>query len=149
MRAGTATAIALACAAIPLSAQAQGDRWERHVREQLEQAAASLAANGGGTVLATRLGMLNTDEPDSFTVTVHAGTRYIVLGACDADCSRLGLVVSDGASHDVAADRAGDNTPLVRVTAGKTASYRIRTVMERCGMNPCRYGVVVVTRPAP
>lgn len=148
MRAGVATSIALACV-IPVAAHAQGDRWERHVHEQLQRAAASLAANGGGTVLGTRLGMLNTDESDSFTVTLHAGTRYIVLGACDADCSRLGLVVSDGASHDVAADRAGDNTPLVRITAGKTASYRIKTDMERCSMNPCRYGVVVVTPPAP
>src|SRR5439155_845596 len=61
-------------------ARAQGDRWERQVRGQLERAAASLVAKGAVRSLATRVGMLDTDESASFTLTLQAGVSYVVMG---------------------------------------------------------------------
>ena len=143
-------AIALTPALLVVTpARAQGDRWQRQVRGQLERAAASLGTRGAVRPLATRVGTLDTDESASFTLTLQAGVSYIVVGTCDEDCERLGLVLSDLSSHDLAADRASENAPLVRLTPSQTASYRVKVVMESCRMNPCRYGVALITLPAP
>ena len=72
-----------------------------------------------------------------------------MVGTCDADCERLGLVLSDLSSHDLAADRASENAPVVRFVPRETAAYRVKVVMERCRVNPCRYGVALLTLPAP
>lgn len=130
-------------------ARPQGDRWERQVRQQLERAAASLGARGAGRSLATSVGMLNTDEAEAFTLALQAGMSYAVVGTCDEDCEKLALVLADVTSHELAADCASDNVPVVRVTPRETASYRVKIVMVTCRLNPCRYGAAVLTLPAP
>jgi len=142
--------VALAFTALPATpARAQGDRWEREVRAQLGRAAGSFDRGVGGTSVATRIGMLNTAESDSLVLTLHAQNAYVFVAACDEDCSRLSLTLSDLRSHDLAVDRATDHAPAVRLTPVTTASYRVRVVMETCQKNPCRYGVAVLTPPTP
>jgi len=128
--------------ATPARAQGGGDRWERQVRAQLERAKASLGTKA-------RVGTLDTGESESFTLTLQAGVSYTVVGTCDEDCERLGLVLSDLSSHDLAADRTSENAPVVRFVPRETAAYRVKVVMERCRANPCRYGVALLTLPAP
>ena len=135
--------------ATPARAQGEGDRWERQVRAQLERATASLGTRGAVRSFAPRVGTLDTDESESFTLTLQAGVSYVVVGTCDEDCERLGLVLSDLSSHDLAADRTSENAPVVRLTPRQTASYRLQVVMESCRVNPCRYGVALITPPAP
>ena len=130
-------------------ARAQGDRWEREVRTQLGRAAESLDRGAGRTSVASRIGMLNAAESDSLILTLHARTVYVFVAACDEDCSRLSLTLSDLRSHDLAVDRAIDHPAAVRLTPVTTASYRVRVVMEACQKNPCRYGIAVLTPPAP
>ena len=126
----------------PARAQGEGDRWVRQVRAQLERAKASLGTKA-------RVGTLDTGESESFTLTLQAGVSYTVVGTCDEDCDRLGLVLSDLSSHDLAADRTSENAPVVRLVPRETAAYRVKVVMERCRVNPCRYGVALLTLPAP
>src|SRR5207237_9081024 len=97
----------------------------------------------------TRCGPLNAGESASLTLPHHAGTAYVVVAACDEDCSRLTLRLSDLKSHELAVDRASGHAPVVRLAPAETGSYRVRIVMEACQMNPCRYGVAVITPPAP
>ena len=97
----------------------------------------------------TRFGTLNSAESDSLTVTLHAGTAYVVVAACDEDCAKLGVTLSDLKSHDLGADHASDHAPVLRLTPVETASYRVRVVMETCQLNPCRYGIAVLTPPTP
>ena len=150
MRVRIAVAFAFAITAlIAPVAHAQEDRWERQVRGQLERAAASLSPRGSATSRAAHVGMLDTDESETVTLRLHAGTSYVVVGSCDGDCSQLGLVLSDVTSHDLAADRASDNAPVVRVTPRETAAYRVKAIMASCRVNPCRYGIAVITLPAP
>jgi hypothetical protein len=130
-------------------ARAQRDRWERQVRGQVERAAASLGASGVGKAFAMHVGMLNTDESEAFTLTLGAGISYVVVGTCDEHCSKLGLVLSDLSSHDLAADRASGNAPVTRLTPRETGFYRVKAVMATCRMNPCRYAVAVFTPPTP
>jgi len=135
--------------ATPARAQGGGDRWERQVRGQLEREKASLGTKGAVRSFAPRVGTLDTDESESFTLTLQAGVSYVVVGTCDEDCERLSLVLSDLSSHDLAADRASENAPVVRFGPRETAAYRVKVVMERCRVNPCRYGVALLTLPAP
>ena len=133
-------------------ARAQGDRWEREVRTQLGRAAESLQSLNQGvarTSVAARIGMLNTAESDSLVLPLHAQTAYVFVAACDEDCSSLSLSLSDLKSHELAVDRATDHAAAVRLTPVTTASYRVRVVMETCHKNPCRYGLAVLTPPAP
>ena len=130
-------------------AGAQADRWERQVHRQLERAVTSLGAKRAVRSLVTRIGTLDTDESASFTVALQAGVSYIVVGTCDEDCERLGLVLSDLSSHDLAADRTSENAPVVRLVPRETAAYRVKVVMESCRMNPFRFGVALITLPAP
>jgi len=134
---------------VAMPARAQGDRWERQVHRQLERAMTSLGEKGAVRSLAARVGTLDSDESESFTLPLQAGVSYVVVGTCDEDCERLGLVLSDLSSHDLAADRASENAPVVRLVPRQTASYRVKVVMERCRMNPCRFGIALITLPAP
>jgi len=136
-------------ALLTTAARAQGDRWERQVRGQLGRAAESLDRGAGRKPLMTRFGTLNGAESNSLTLTLHAGTAYVVVAACDEDCAKLGITLSDLKSHDLAADHASDHAPVLHLTPVETASYRVRVVMETCQMNPCRYGIAVLTPPAP
>ena len=99
--------------------------------------------------MAARIGMLNTAESDSLVLPLHAQTPYVFVAACDEDCSSLSLGLSDLKSHDLAVDRATDHAAAVRLTPVTTASYRVRVVMDACHKNPCRYGLAVLTPPAP
>jgi len=137
----TALAASVACA--------QGDRWERQVRTQLGRAAESLDRGAGRTSVASRIGMLNAAESDSLILPLHAKTVYVIVAACDEDCSKLTLGLSDLKGHELAVDRATDHAPVVRLTPSETASYRVKVVMEACQKNPCRYGIKVLTAPAP
>ena len=142
MKAAGVLGVALAFTALgATAARAQGDRWEREVRAQLGRV--------GRASVATRIGILNAAESDSLVLTLHAKTPYVFVAACDEDCSRLSLTLSDLKSHDLAVDRATDHPAVVRLTPVETASYRVRVVMETCHKNPCRYGVAVLTPPAP
>ena len=130
-------------------ARAQGDRWVREVRTQLGRAAESLDPGTRRKPVTIRIGSLNAPESDSVTLTLHAGNAYVVVAACDEDCSRLSLRLSDLRSHELAVDDASDHAPVLRLTPLETASYRVRVVMEACQLNPCRYGIAVITPPAP
>jgi hypothetical protein len=142
--------LALGSAAlVTTGARAQGDRWERQVRAQLARAAESLDPEARRKPVTPRIGTLNTAESDSLTLTLHAGSRYVVLAACDEDCASLSLRLSDLESHDLAVDRASDHAPVLRLTPLETATYRVKIVMEACQMNPCRYGIAVLTPPTP
>jgi len=130
-------------------AHAQGDRWEREVRTWLGRATGSFDRGVGATSVATRMGMLNTAESDSLVLPLHGQTAYVFVAACDEDCSSLSLALSDLKSHDLAVDRATDHAAAVRLTPVTTASYRVRVFMDSCHKNPCRYGLAVLTPPAP
>jgi hypothetical protein len=150
MKTRMAVGVTLALTALAATvARAQGDRWEREVRAQLGRAAESLDRDAGRASVASRIGMLNVAESDSLILTLHAETVYVVVAACDEDCSKLTLGLSDLKGHELALDRASDHAPVVRLTPSETASYRVRVVMEACQKNPCRYGIAVLTPPAP
>ncbi len=125
------------------SLPAQGNHWERQVREQLQRAEVALQAKGTRGVAFTRAGNLNTEESASLTVTFEASVSYEIVGVCDNDCTSLGLVLATLSNNDIAADRTGESFPVLHFTPTVTASYRVKVLMRACQLNPCWYGVGV------
>ncbi len=142
------TFVMIAVFALPPAASlcAQGNRWERQVREQLQRAAATLQNARAGAAQLTRTGTLNAEESESFAVTLQAGVSYEIVGVCDNDCTSLGLTLATMSNNDIAADRSSENFPVLHVTPRTTVAYRVRVVMAACQVSPCWYGVGVYRR---
>jgi len=128
----------------PVAAMGQG-RWERQVQAHLAQASATLVASGYETA-PRHTGQLNNGETASDTVTLSAGSSYVLVGACDDDCHGLELGVFAANGYEVDAARRAGNAPIVRVTPRETQRFRFVVRMTGCGMNPCWYGVGVYRR---
>lgn len=129
----------------PVAAMGQG-RWERQVQAHLAQAGATLVASGYQTSPHHSAGQLNNGETASDTVTLSAGSSYVLVGVCDDDCRglELGLFAANG--YEVDAARRAGNAPIIRVTPRETQRFRFTIRMTGCGMNPCWYGVRVFRR---
>jgi len=138
----TGACLLLTLALFPSRVLAQGKRWERQVRAQLDRTLAAIeGSHGQSRVL--RMGPLNTEESESLTVEMKAGTAYDIVGACDEDCSSLQLMLSTATGSDVAVDRSGENLPVVRFTPSQTGSYTVRVTMAACRLSPCWYGLAL------
>jgi len=140
---GTFVVIALLVLAVGAPLRAQGNRWERQVSDQLQRAVAALHGKGVKRPELTHIGPLNSEESESFPVTLQAGVAYLISGVCDNDCTSLGLVLATAAKNEVAADRSSENFPILQFTPQVTMQYRVSIAMMACQMNPCWYGVAV------
>jgi len=133
----------------PRIVTAQGNRWERQVRDQLQRTAATLAAGdrsggkGSKRIELTRVGTLNTEETESVTLALQGGVAYVMIGVCDQDCAALQLVLSTPSNNEITAERRGENFPVLRFTPRETMSYRVKVTMAACQMSPCWYGLGV------
>jgi hypothetical protein len=134
--------IALGAIAAPAPAGAQGNRWERHVQDQLRRAAGALHV-ARAVPAASRVGPLNGEESEFFAVRLEAGVPYTVVGVCDDDCANLQLVLTTAAGNELAAERASESFPVLQFTPRDSGAFRVRVVMAKCQMNPCWYGVAV------
>ena len=120
-----------------------GQRWEQQVQSRLARAIDALPASSGRSVV-RRSGMLNTEESASFQTTLEERVSYAIVATCDDDCSRLQLTLLSPSGSDLAKERNSESLPTLRFTAGTTAVYGIRVVMEGCRWNPCWYAIAVV-----
>ncbi|HYT84036.1 MAG TPA: hypothetical protein VEK86_11315 [Gemmatimonadales bacterium] len=137
------TVAVLALAALPLAptlGRAQGDRWERQIQTYLRRTTVALSAQGLQTTGEPQIGLLLVDQSEWFTITLHAGTSYTLIGVCDNDCAGLDLVLYGTGHNELEADRATP-VPTIRVTPGNTMPYRVKVTLTSCMMNPCWYGV--------
>jgi hypothetical protein len=142
-RSGTLGVIVVLVLAVRAPLRAQGNRWERQVSDQLQRTVASLRGKGVGGPDWTHIGPLNTEESESFPVTLRAGVAYLINGVCDNDCTSLHLGLANTAHNDLAVDHASENFPLLRFTPRETTRYWVKVTMAACQMNPCWYGVAI------
>lgn len=142
-----AVAGTVAVALIARSASAQSDnRWREQVQDYLSHAASTLSNKGYEQTHETQIGSLHDDENDSFTLTLHAGTTYALVGVCDNDCKDLDLVLYDADDNQVDSDIENDDVPIVQVSPKETQRYRVKVIMANCQTNPCWYGIGVYGR---
>ena len=120
-----------------------GQRWERQVQQRVQRAVETVGPASGLPVI-KRSGMLNTDEAASFQTTLVERVFYTIVAVCDDDCSRLQLTLLSPSGSEIAKERNSESLPTLHFTAGTTAVYGIRVVMEGCRWNPCWYAIAVM-----
>ena len=83
-------------------------------------------------------------EPgESFTVdfAVRRGQEYVVLGACDVDCSDLDLFAYDAAGNEIVSDIEPDDYPVLQFRAREDATWSGRVGMVTCSTETCVFGI--------
>ena len=86
------------------------------------------------------IGALDGSATDSWSFNLTKGTQYLVIGACDTDCSDIDITVKDADGDVVGSDTTDDDVPVVRFTATSNSTYTIDTKMYTCTSNPCFFG---------
>lgn len=79
---------------------------------------------------------------------LHAGTPYVVLGVCDADCSNVDIELIDSRGGVVASDMLPDDYPVVQFTPPADGTYYARLLMQTCTRAPCYAAMRVVAASA-
>ena len=132
-------AAALTAALAAPAARAQ----DASVRDQLDRLVGRLSDEGYEQSHLRRMGRLNDDGTQTYTVNLQRGKGYAVAGVCDNDCSDLDLILLDNRGRVVDQDDSTDDAPVVTVTPSKTGTYRVRVRMYECSVDPCSFGLVV------
>lgn len=127
----------------PLQAQ---DVWQQQVQTSLSRATAMAEKRGFAPTGQWVTGTLFADETERRTVTLAAGTSYMLVGVCDVDCRLLGLSLATPNGDDLVTDAHGSNAPLIEASAQRGGEYRLKVMMGGCRVSPCRYGVAVFKR---
>jgi hypothetical protein len=91
-------------------------------------------------------GSLADDTQQGMLVSLSAGVRYVIAGACDEDCSDfdLRILAPDGAMLDE--DVETDDRPVLEFTAPVTGQYRLMAMMPGCSTSPCYWGAQIFGR---
>lgn len=136
---------ACALAATPALSHAQGN-WREVVLQQLSSATTVLQQRGYTAMAEPVMGSLRDDENSNQTVTLTAGGHYVIVGACDQDCTDVDLKVfgTDGSQLD--SDIETDDSPVLEFTAPTTGRYRVQVLMATCNTSPCYWGFQVFAR---
>lgn len=121
----------------------EGDRWERVVRQQLDNAGRVATDRGYAMSHEIFMGRLEDDQNESLNIPLDGGTQYILVGTCDQDCSDVDLTIYDPDGNEVDSDLETDDKPVLQLTARNSGRYRVKVSMVACSANPCRYGVGV------
>jgi len=120
-----------------------GDRWQAVVQQQLTAAGERVTAQGYSMSHEIFMGSLDDNENESLNIPLDAGTKYVLLGKCDQDCTDIDLVIYDPNGNEVDSDIDDDDYPQLELTARSSGRYRVKVMMPACSANPCRYGVGV------
>ncbi|HVX87745.1 MAG TPA: hypothetical protein VG940_02370 [Gemmatimonadales bacterium] len=120
-----------------------GDRWERVVRQQLDNAGRVATDRGYQMSHEVFMGRLDDDQNESLNIPLDGGTQYILVGVCDQDCTDVDLTIYDPDGNEVDSDLETDDKPVLQLTARNNGRYRVKVSMVACSANPCRYGVGV------
>jgi hypothetical protein len=75
-----AVAVAVALTFVTPTTQAQENQWRDQVERQLENASKRLSDRGYDQTHETQIGSLRDDENESFSLTLHSGTSYALVG---------------------------------------------------------------------
>jgi hypothetical protein len=131
----------------PSIVRAQGNPWERQVEHQLEGVTRRLSHEGYVRPHDVQVDVLNTQESETFTLTLRSGPAYALVGVCDNDCASLHLIVlNETKNYEVASARTAHEAPVVQLTPRNTGRYHVKVVMASCKMNPCWYGIALYRR---
>lgn len=116
------------------------------VQTQLERAAGLMGTQGFAMEGAVRPGALADGTQELVSLELRGGREYVVVGACDGDCSDLDLALVGPDGEAVGSDYERDDVPMVSASAARGGTYRLTVSMAACSADPCGYGVAVFAR---
>ncbi len=99
----------------------------------------------GLRTVSTARGVLSNQNTADHYFNVVAGPSYVVIGACDENCSDVDLGVYNGSGAVVGTDVEDDDAPVVAFEATETGRHQFTVLMSTCTGN-CNYGVRVYTQ---
>jgi hypothetical protein len=138
--------VAIGLGLTPVPAGAQYDPWMAQVREQLISSAIAAGYSGMELSHEPYTGALYDGRNTVVDLRLYGSTTYLIVGACDIDCSDLDLELFDENWNAVDVDLRPSDTPMVTVTPARTAVFHVRTTMAECGASPCAMGFGVFSR---
>lgn len=119
------------------------DRWTAQVRAQLIVAAEAAGYNGYSLTHEPLIDDLGNGGQHDITLNLSAGTRYIMVGACDEYCEDLDLGLYDHNGNLISSDTKTNDIPIIVAIPRWNAQFVLRVRMASCLIAPCRYGIGV------
>jgi hypothetical protein len=84
-----------------------------------------------------------------WTLNMTANTSYVIVGACDGDCTNVDIELIDMTTGGVvASDMLPDDYPVVNFTPTADGQYMARLLLQNCTTAPCYAGARVVSSAA-
>ena len=141
MRAAAAVGLLITLSAPHAAAQQR--QYISHLRSQLQRIETILQDSGYRPAGSLAYGTLNAGDRESRPISMTIGSRYIIAGVCDQDCTNvdLKLLAPDGAQ--LADNTAPDNRPTMSLTSPGTGQFTVTVVMAGCRQSPCYWGFQV------
>lgn len=122
------------------------DPWTAEVVRALEAARVELGGRSPTTVGGIRTAVLSEGSSWSVPVSLKPGVAYTVVAACDRDCARLALRITDPRHYDLDADQSATRRPASRFVAQAAGIHQIVVTMAGCRVDPCRVGAIILER---
>lgn len=88
---------------------------------------------------------LQPGETAIWRVHLEAQAAYMIVGACDNECSNIDIELVDASGAVVAGDTLADDFPMVSYTPATSGSYDIRLMLRNCRLAPCYAGARVLS----
>lgn len=132
-----AATIALGAAA-PTIAQ---NSYQQEVNRLLNLTQSLASSRGFSSTHSRYSGQLRSNQNETITLDLNAGTSYMIVAQCDRDCSDIDLWLYDENGNLIDSDVLVDDTPIVNVTPIRNARFSLRVGMITCNVQPCYYGI--------
>ncbi len=130
----------------PSAANTAETRWNRRVRNRLQQASAELTEQGWETVGNPRIGQVGRGGTEDFEAALENGFEYMFVGICDDRCDDVDLILYSPRNREIDSDYAVDQTPIVQVRTRAAGTHRVRVSMADCSTRSCYYAVSMYRR---
>jgi hypothetical protein len=130
------------CAALVLSlagSTVYGQSYARQVWDQLQTSYTQL--QDSDWVLDNYIiGKLARSAKDTWSFSLDSGREYVIVGACDNDCSDLDLRVKDSNGRLIVDDTGVDDRPVTRFRVTSSGRFTVEVEMYACTDAPCFFG---------
>lgn len=122
---------------------ASDDQWIQQVLEQLVVVESIALDNELVRTHEPVTGDLREGENSIISMKLQQGFKYMMVGACDADCADLDFFLYDSAQALLAEEQEVDDLPVLVYSPPETMDVTLRVRMYSCNVEPCSYGVAV------
>jgi hypothetical protein len=127
---------------VPLALVAGHQQAHAQFSTQVRTQLASIPWDGGfEQTHNTLVDHLGEGQYQFVTAYLTAGTSYMIVGACDEDCTDLDFTLYDPSWNYLAEDTGPDAVPAIIVTPRISGTYRLKVKMYGCYQDPCYWGV--------